>query len=186
MISMKNHQLIEKKNGWVKVFCFNLLIGVPAIALTSTAMSVSQLNSSPRLFSQVPSDRDDTPRESSPPTITPVTPPLPEQVQPPSAMVVPVNGKVNVTLVNQTYTDVAYEVIGDTQPRTLSGRSYIRLQGLKTPVNITFQRPDRGLLRVSPQSSEAGMLEVTLRETTDLGTDKSAMTIQETGAVLLN
>lgn len=183
---MKNHQLIDKKNGWVKVFCFNLLIGVPAIALTSTAMSVSQLNPSPRLFSQVPSDRDDTPRESSPPTITPVTPPLPERVQPPSAMVVPVNGKVNITLVNQTYTDVAYEVIGDTQPRTLSGRSYIRLQDLKTPVNITFQRPDRGLLRVSPQSSTAGMLEVTLRETTDLGTDKSAMTIQETGAVLLN
>jgi hypothetical protein len=54
------------------------------------------------------------------------------------------------------------------------------------PVTITFQRPDRGLLLVSPQASEAGSLEVTLTETTDLDVDKSAMTIQETGDVFLN
>ncbi|MEP0783237.1 hypothetical protein NDI33_05735, partial [Trichocoleus sp. DQ-A1] len=63
----------------------------------------------------------------------------------------------------------------------------ITLQGLKTPVNLTFQRPNGALLRVVPQTSgEQGMLEVVLEETTDLSVDKNAMTIQENGNVLLN
>jgi hypothetical protein len=89
-------------------------------------------------------------------------------------------------LVNQTYTDITYQVVGDTEPRTLSGRNDVTLRTLRAPVTITFQRPDRGLLLVSPQASEAGSLEVTLTETTDLDVDKSAMTIQETGDVFLN
>jgi hypothetical protein len=150
-------------------------------------MPVPQINLRPSLFSQAPSapGSTDIPIDISPAAI-PATPPLPEQQQPPSAKVVPVDGRVNVRLMNQTYTSVTYQVIGDTQPRTLGGRSDIMLQNLKTPVNITFQRPDRGLLRVSPQPTEPGMLEVTLTETTDLTTDRTAMTIQVNGNVILN
>ena len=184
---MKKNQWLKNNQGLVKAICGCLLAGVPAIALSSTAMPVAQLNPRPSLFSEAPSNPGSTDIPSTtPPRVTPATPPLPEQQQPPTATVVPVEGKVNVKLVNQTYTNISYQVIGDTKPRTLSGRSDVTLQSLKTPVNITFQRPDRGLLRVSPQSSEAGMLEVTLTETTDLGTDKKAMTIQRNGNVILN
>jgi hypothetical protein len=146
------------------------------IALSSVAMPITQLNQYPSLFSQAPST----------PAPTSITPPLPEQLQPPSATVAPVGGRVNVKLMNQTYTDITYQVIGDTLPRTLSGRSEVTLQNLRTPVNVTFQRPDRGFLRVNPQSAEAGILEVTLTEATDFGTDRTAMTIQENGNVFLN
>ena len=181
----KNHRL-KNKNGLITVICSSLLAGIPAIALSSVAMPITQLNPSSSLFSQVPSDGPDSPRESSPPPADSITPPLPEEQKPPVARVEPVGGQVTVRLVNQTDANITYQVVGDTKPRTLAGRSDVTLQNLKTPVNITFQRPDRGLLRVSPQSSEAGMLEVTLAATTELGTDNLAMTIQENGNVLLN
>lgn len=183
---MKKNQWNNKKNGLIKVICGSLLAGIPALGLSSLAMPVTQLNPSSSLFSQVPSDGPDSPRESSPPPADSITPPLPEDQKPPVARVVPVGGRVNVKLVNQTNTNITYQVISDTKPRTLAGRSDITLQNLKTPVNITFQRPDRGLLQVTPQSYEAGILEVTLAETTDLGKDNIAMTIQENGNVLLN
>lgn len=89
-------------------------------------------------------------------------------------------------LVNQTYTNVTYQVIGDTKPRTLSGRSDITLENLRAPITITFYRPDRGFLQVHPQTSEAGMLEVTLSEATNFAADKTVMTIQKNGNVFLN
>ena len=192
---MKKNQWLRNKNGLIKVICGSLLAVVPAVcattsrganALTSVAIPVAQLNLSSSLISQVPSDGPGSPRESAPPLTDPVAPPLPEQQKPPVAKVVPVDGKVNVKLVNQTYTNITYQAVGDTKPRTLAGRSDVTLKDLKTPVNITFQRPDRGLLRVSPQSPEAGLLEVSLVEATNLSADSIAMTIQENGDVLLN
>lgn len=179
---MKNNQLIKNSKGLVKAICGSLLIGLPAISLTSVAMPVNRLNPDLNLVSQVPSPASST----DTPAPTSITPPLPEQLQPPSATVTPVGGRVNVKLMNQTYTDITYQVIGDTVPRTLSGRSEVTLQNLRTPVHVTFQRPDRGFLQVNPQSNTAGMLEVSLTEATDFGTDKTAMTIQENGDVFLN
>ncbi|MFE1747801.1 hypothetical protein [Coleofasciculus sp. H7-2] len=116
-----------------------------------------------------------------------IKPPAPEQLQSPASRVMPMNGMVNVKLINQTGDPITYQVLGDTNQRRLPGRDNITLQGLKTPVNLTFQRPNGALLRVVPQTSgEQGMLEVVLEETTDLGVDKNAMTIQENGNVLLN
>jgi hypothetical protein len=184
-----------KKNQWIKlakrlgkVICGSIIAGIPtAIACTSIAMPTARINPHLSLFSQAPANPNTIGNpQGTPPTPIPATPPLPEQQQPPSAKVVPVEGRVNVTLVNQTYTNVTYQVIGDTQPRTLAGRADITLQNLKTPVNITFQRPDRGLLRVSPQPTEPGLLQVNLTETTDLSTDRTAMTIQVNGNVILN
>lgn len=115
------------------------------------------------------------------------TTPAPEQLQSPASRVIPMNGMVSVKLVNQTGDPITYQVIGDTTQRQLQGRSDATLEGLKTPVNITFQRPNGALLSVVPQaSSEPGVLEVNLQETTDLSIDKNAMTIQESGSVFLN
>ena len=103
------------------------------------------------------------------------------------AMVSPTNGQVSIRLVNKTNAAIVYQVIGDTQLRTLAGRSEVMLQGLRTPTNVAFYRQDRGLLMVTPQtSSRNSMLDVTLQETTDFAMDRTSMRIENNGAVYLN
>jgi len=113
--------------------------------------------------------------------------PSPQQQQPAVAMVMPTSGKVGVRLVNQTAAPISYQVIGDTGLRTLQGKSEVMLEGLRTPVTVTFYRQDNGLLMVTPQgSSQQGMLQLSFKETTDVNMDKSAMRIDRNGAVFLN
>lgn len=121
----------------------------------------------------------------SPPAINP---PLPSQQQPPIATLKPTNGLVGVKLINKTGADIAYQVIGDTQVRTLTGRSMTTLQDLKMPVNVTFYRRDRGFLLVSPQvpTTAPNTIELTLTETTDFAIDKTALTIESDGEAYLN
>lgn len=184
---MHNTKLITKKLGMFGAVLTNLLVGISAIPLSSQAIPVPQLNPCLSLSPEALVNPGRANRAGENCTVlAQTTPPLPEELQPPSATVVLVDGTVNVRLVNQTYTDITYQVVGDTEPRTLSGRDDVTLRTLRVPVTITFQRPDRGLLLVSPEASEAGSLEVTLTETTDLDVDKSVMTIQETGDVFLN
>lgn len=103
------------------------------------------------------------------------------------ATVTPTAGRVTIRLVNQTNAPIVYQAIGDTQLRTLGGRSEVMLQGLQVPTTVTFYRQDRGLLMVTPQrSNEDGMLEVSLQETTDFAMDKTALRIENNGAVYLN
>ena len=186
-MSMNNAESITKNLRMFAVIFGSLLIGVSGIPQSSQAIPVPQLNPCLSLSSEALANqsRGNIPGENCT-VLAQAIPPLPEELQPPSATVVLVNGTVNVTLINQTYTDITYQVVGDTEPRTLSGRNDVTLRTLRAPVTLTFQRPDRGLLLVSPQASEAGQLEVTLTETTDLDVDKTAMTIQETGDVFLN
>jgi len=97
------------------------------------------------------------------------------------------DGRVSVRLMNKTNAPIVYQVIGDTQLRTLAGRSEVMLQGLRTPTNVAFYRQDRGLLMVTPQgSSQNGMLDVTLQETTDFAMDRTSMRIENNGSVYLN
>ncbi|MCC5639623.1 hypothetical protein LC593_28120 [Nostoc sp. CHAB 5844] len=114
--------------------------------------------------------------------------PSPSEQQAPRATIALANGKVNVKLINDTGARVTYQVIGDTEARSLQGKENVMLQGLSAPVTVTFQREDGGLLSVTPQASaeEPGMLEVTLDETTDLAQDSKAMRIQQNGSVFLN
>ncbi|PSB28151.1 hypothetical protein C7B82_15015 [Stenomitos frigidus ULC18] len=117
-----------------------------------------------------------------------VNPPLPSQQQPPIATLTPSQGTVGVKLMNKTGADIVYQVIGDTRVRTLRGRSEITLQALKTPVSLSFYRRDRGFLLVSPKvpTTAANTIELTLTETTDFATDKTALTIESDGEVYLN
>ncbi|NJL39889.1 MAG: hypothetical protein HC899_26395 [Leptolyngbyaceae cyanobacterium SM1_4_3] len=128
-----------------------------------------------------------TPTQLIPAPTAPVIPPTPEQLEEPVATVIPVDGTVSVRLINSTAAVIRYQVIEDTELRSLAGESEVTLQGLATPVTITFYREDRGLLTVTPvTTAEPGVLEVTLDETTDLGDDETALVIQETGSVFLN
>ncbi|MFN6482760.1 MULTISPECIES: hypothetical protein [unclassified Nostoc] len=107
--------------------------------------------------------------------------------QTPNATIALANGTVNVTLTNNTAANVTFQVIGDTAPRSLAGKSSVTLQGLKAPVTVTFEREDGGQLIVTPQaSSEAGNLEVTFKEATNAAQGRSAMRIERNGSVFLN
>ncbi|MEA5516450.1 hypothetical protein [Nodularia sp. UHCC 0506] len=121
------------------------------------------------------------------PPVTVIQPPLPEEQQPPSTKIALANGMVNIRLVNDTGTGITYEVVGDTPPRSLAGKSDTILRDLTAPVTLTFFRGDGGLLEAIPQpSEETGMMEVRLNETTDIQQDKNTVRIQEDGTVFLN
>ena len=47
---MKNKQSIKSNKGLVKAICGSLLVGIPAITLTSVAMPVAQLNPESKPF----------------------------------------------------------------------------------------------------------------------------------------
>ena len=113
--------------------------------------------------------------------------PTPEQQQAASARINPVNGRIAVRLVNETGANITYQIIGDSNERSLPGESAITLQTLLTPTTITFYRPDYGLLMARPRTTaQPGVLEVRFAATTDLGMDKNALTVEPTGAVFLN
>lgn len=159
---------------------------------TPSGTSTSSLNPRPSIFNEPPYNRSQStsPTDSNAAPITEptpgaITPPLPEQ-QTPSAIATPVDGKINIKLTNTTNAVVSYQVIGDTNQRFLSGDSNVTLQNIKTPVTVTFRRQDNGLLKVNPQATSEGLLEVTLDEATSLNEDNTTMRIQQDGKVLLN
>ncbi|MEO1132725.1 MAG: hypothetical protein AAFX40_08475 [Cyanobacteria bacterium J06639_1] len=113
--------------------------------------------------------------------------PSPEARQAPVANVVPIAGEVTVEVINTTYADVSYQLLGHTQLRTLPGRTTIALRGADVPTTLTFQRQDSGLLAVTPgEVDEAGTLSITLSETLDFQQSKVVMTIEPSGSVFLN
>lgn len=163
----------------------NLNQGVPVSPQSTTGRTNTQTT----LPSQGETSNQGTSVRSQPstPRTTTVTPP-PSQLQAPSATIALANGQVNINLVNDTAATITYQVIGDTAPRTLQGKSSVMLRGIKAPVTVTFERQDGGLLSVTPRpsSEQRGMLQVSLDETTDVAQDKKAMRIQENGSVFLN
>lgn len=132
---------------------------------------------------QLPSTSPRTPPSPSEPVIQP---PLPESQQPPSATVALKEGKLNIKLINTTNAAINYQVIGDTNQRILEGDSDATLQGITTPVSLTFGRADKGLLRVTTKATSSGLLEVTLDETTNLDEDKTTVVVQPSGEVYIN
>ena len=129
-----------------------------------------------------------TPAETPSTNEKPTTPQdAPPRFPLPAARVTPTEGMVTIKLVNSTNAVINYQVLGITQPRTLGEQSEILLTNLKTPITLTYQRPDGGLLLVRPQATATpGMLQVSFGATTDLGTDTKSMDVQEDGRVFLN
>jgi hypothetical protein len=113
-------------------------------------------------------------------------PPFPAQQQPIAATITPNKSRVSIRLVNDSNAPISYQAIGDTALRTLPGRSFITLQGLKVPTTLTFFRQDRGLLMATPKLIPEGMLELRLRETTNFTMDNTALRIEANGNVFLN
>lgn len=121
------------------------------------------------------------------PLASPIVPPLPEQLQPPSAIVTPVDGEIKMQLTNPTNATISFEVFGHTESRILPARSSLTLKALPAPVGATFRRQDGGLLNIQPQAKTTpGLLQITFNEATDLSQDRIALEIQPDGAVFLN
>ena len=174
----KRYRKIRKQAGLFKAIGVGLLIALPAMPVASVALP---LNPRPSIFNEAPYNRS----PGGEPTTEPVLQPPPEEQQPPSAIVMPVNGKINIKLMNATNTVVNYQVIGDTNQRTLAGGTDVTLQNIATPVTVTCVREDNGLLKVIPTASQ-GLLEVMLDETTSLDEDQHTIRVEQSGGVLIN
>ncbi|MBD1937347.1 hypothetical protein [Microcoleus sp. FACHB-68] len=195
MINYQKQQF-KKNIGLVGAVCAGLMLGVAAIPSASVAQRTSPLNPNPSIFNEPQFRNRQRNRPMNPqmapaeqPAVQPqqTTVPLPEQQRSPMARIEPVNGQVKIKLMNVTGDPVTYQVIGDTQQRVLSSQSEITLSDLKAPVTLTFQRPNGALIQVMPEvASEPGVLEITLDSTTDLGADKSALRVEESGLIFVN
>ncbi|MBV6625967.1 MAG: hypothetical protein KI793_24055 [Rivularia sp. (in: Bacteria)] len=125
-----------------------------------------------------------------PPRVTkvkPIQPPLPEARQSAIAMVKPMaDGKVSITLKNDTNTPISYHVVSHTQTRILPVREEIILREIPTPATITLVREDGGFLNVEPVATEEGMLTVSLDEKRKPDNNQGVIRIQADGQVFLN
>jgi hypothetical protein len=160
---------------------------LPASATPSqeqTRLGVGGEASAPSVSSQSPVSGDQAQQPSQGAVSTEQ---LLQPRQTPSTTIALANGTVNIRLENDTAANVTYQVIGDTAPRSLQGKSYVTLQGLQAPVTVTFEREDGGQLIVTPQpSSESGSLEVRFKEATNAAQGRSTMRIERNGSVFLN
>ncbi|MBN3925035.1 hypothetical protein [Nostoc sp. NMS4] len=198
-------QNFRKSSKLFGALCGGFLISLPVIPQALAEESTVKVNPSPSIFSEQPYNRSQAPgspepgarsprpipgdriQQASPPAVSNDQQPLVEPRQTPIATIALNNGTVNIKLVNHTAAKITFQVIGDTAPRSLEGKSDVTLQALKAPITVTFERQDGGQLIVTPQaSSEPGSLEVTFKEATNATQGRSAMRIERNGSVFLN
>lgn len=103
------------------------------------------------------------------------------------ATVQPVAGRVAVMMKNDTNAVITYQVVGQTEVRTLKGQGSAILRDLPTPITITVNREDGGLLKIMPESSDkSGMLSVTFNESANVTEQQNSIRVTEDGQVSLN
>lgn len=189
---MFRHNLPLKKISLLAAICGGLLVSLATLSQAGgpppqQGKPVSQPATPPA--DRMPDSEKPTPSPTPNPSGKPVAPEdaPPARFPLPSARVTPTEGMVVIKLVNTTNALINYQIVGATPPRTLGEQSEIVLQNLKTPLTLTYQRPDGGLLLVRPQATATpGMLQVSFGATTDLGVDTKSMEVQEDGKVILN
>jgi hypothetical protein len=186
---MLRHNQPFKKYSLLAAACVGLLVSIATISLAGGPPPQGKPVSEPTPpANEQPDSEKPTPSPTPSPSEKPVAPEdAPPRFPLPSARVTPTEGIVVIKLVNTTNALINYQIVGVTQPRTLGEQSEIVLQNLKTPLTLTYQRPDGGLLLVRPQATATpGMLQVSFGATTDLGADTKSMEVQEDGKVILN
>lgn len=172
------------------------LTGIAVFSSISTAAPTSEVNPCPGIYYEEPYNRLVlVPQGCTPNAMIPrpqsvdeqtalPTSPLPEEQQPVLATIVPQMGKVDVMLKNATNTPITYQVLGNTQQRTLAARAEIMLQALPAPATLTFLRSDGGLVNAVPiGNSEPGVLDLTLNGAMGLSDSQTTVRIQSSGKV---
>ena len=109
----------------------------------------------------------------------------PRQFPEPAGRVTPIEGLITLRLINHTDALIRYQVIGG-RHRTLGERSVVEIYELPVPLTLTYQRPDGGLLLVSPRGISNRVLEVRFNSTEDFGLDTKSLNITGKGGVFLN
>jgi hypothetical protein len=121
--------------------------------------------------------------QKQPPLTT--TPPV-ESLQAPAATVSLPDRQVDIILVNQTGTEVVYQVLGELSQSRMAADRADSLRNLKTPMNLSFYRPDRGPIEVVAEATKPGELRVIFKRGSSFDVDRISLTVQETGQVFLN
>jgi hypothetical protein len=116
----------------------------------------------------------------------PVTTPPVENLQTPAATVSLPNQQVDITLVNQTGTEIVYQVLGELNQSTLSANGMDTLSQQRVPFNLSFYRPDRGPIEVTAEAVKPGELRVIFQRGSSLDIDRISLTVQKSGEVFLN
>lgn len=133
------------------------------------------------------SDQPNTAEELRTPSPASTTvPPRPEDRSQAIATVSLRNNQLTVSLNNNTGATVVYEVVGNTPSRMLMADESIMLQGIPLPATITVTRQDEGLLDVAAESTQAGMLEISLTPEPALDDTQGVIRIREDGQVFTN
>ncbi|OCR00780.1 hypothetical protein BCD67_23900 [Oscillatoriales cyanobacterium USR001] len=165
---ISRNQSLKINLAWVAALSGSLLVSLSTISLAGgpppQGKPVAQPNSTP----------------AAPQTTIPPKFPLP------SARVAPSEGALTIKLVNNTNVVINYQIVGQMQERSLEKGAEIQLTNLKTPLNITYQRQDGGLLMASPKATNPQLLEVSFSATDNFSADTKSMNIQADGIVFLN
>ncbi|MEM9534951.1 MAG: hypothetical protein AAF268_06445 [Cyanobacteria bacterium P01_A01_bin.3] len=114
-------------------------------------------------------------------------PPLPEQLQQPNAILAPQHSNLQIELVNDTNAEVVFQLVGDTEVRTLAANASTILRGLNQPTTLTFQRSDGGFVVAEvAEQEEIGQLRLVLDETANLDDSSISLNVDPNGNVFLN
>lgn len=138
--------------------------------------------------------QDDTTETSSPTQALPTSGqntlpdaslPLPESLEDPITTIELTEEFITISLTNNIGTDITYEVIGDTERRTLAAGETTVLRGIELPSTIALVRPDSGLVEIST-STERDKLNLSISAETGLDDTQGVVTIQDNGYVFVN
>jgi hypothetical protein len=182
---MRNNMVVLSACKFSVLLGSGIALGLLSVPMVSVAASLAQRNPEPGIFQEPPYNR------TPPPATTPSVPESQVQIQPepePNASVTIAGERVTIQLVNQTGAEISYQVVGDTEFRTLAGRETVTLRDLPVPTTLTFRRQDQGLLSVTlqPDNPVLGTLVLNLDETTDFAADRTTLNVNEAGEVFLN
>lgn len=112
--------------------------------------------------------------------------PLPELLRNPATTIELRTGTVDITLINATNTEITYQVLGNTEPRSLPAGETVLLLELPAPIQMTFNRSDSGFLDASLDSAGAGLLQVTLDEALEFASSEAGLIVEESGNVIID
>ncbi len=130
-----------------------------------------------------------TPSASAPPNVSlsqtplqaiPTVQPYYYLPAPPVTQVTPADGSISIRLVNTIGAPITYEVVTDTEQRSLPANSDVLLQNLPLPVSIFLYRPDTGLIRPTAAATP-GQLELTLGATVDFSENVRSIELDRSG-----
>lgn len=101
--------------------------------------------------------------------------------------IAPIRGDVTITLRNNSPSEITYEAIAATDPRTLASGEETVLSGLDAPTTISFYQKDGGLTQatVSDLASRDDAFTVEFNQAPTLSEDSNSMVLLETGSIFL-